>query len=203
MNYAIAHLIQDFASLTFYPRKPAIKHRLVMIDQGQALLRLGKEEYLLNPQEVCFVPAHALTGLTFLLPASVQDSQHRHLMLEISTRLDLNLPPNAGKVTPSPLLQACLEKLRTLEFNPDSVELQHLYAVIQDEMSHLAPSLSQLPTLNSLDDPNIDAQVQLRQALIAQKSGQKMPKIIQDIYQGDANALTRTCLVYLNQPTLD
>ena len=65
MHYAISHHNNEFPYLVIQPRKRSLKHVLLRVNQGLALLKLGKIEYAIEDGQTVWLPFDALVGLTF------------------------------------------------------------------------------------------------------------------------------------------
>lgn len=165
-------------------------HRCIFITQGMLWLRLGKIEYVFKAGDICWIPAHCLAGVSFM-------PQTQCLMIEISTRLNIKLPTQAGKFTANPLLQASLERLIALSNEPSSenngiAHLSTIYQLIRYEFSEISPELDLLETveqwrsqLTQLEQQQIDKITIMRQAIAAKSSGKTTDFIVDSLYEGD------------------
>ncbi|CDT84111.1 conserved hypothetical protein [Vibrio diabolicus] len=133
MNYAIEFHDAKYPFLEVAARKKALKHSLLSVVEGLAVIKLGKQEYAIEPGQYFWIPQGCLSSLTFL-PNS------RVYRCDFSVRLNDDFSQQAGFVKPSPLLKALVEKLATTAERSD---LQtDLLTVVRHEVLTLSPKLA-------------------------------------------------------------
>ncbi|MFN3016246.1 AraC family transcriptional regulator [Vibrio coralliilyticus] len=186
MHYAISHNKSDFQYLTMTPRKKSIKHMLLKVEQGLALMKLGKSEYAIEAGQTVWIPFDVLCALTFFPQSQVQQ-------VEVSCRVTTSLPKQGGFVTLNELTNALLNRLKVMDETHDAQ--RDILTVLQAELSALKPQLkeSRLTRLISQWSPNTDSKLLAEQQLVLtvreahkrMKSGKKREHIISDLFDNN------------------
>ncbi|MFW7526113.1 AraC family transcriptional regulator [Vibrio ostreicida] len=192
MHYAISHHHHDFQYLTITPRKRSLKHQLFRVEKGLALVRFGKSEYAVEPNQAVWIPIDALCSVTYFPQTSVQK-------IEVSCRVRLTLPKQGGYVRLNELCHALLNRLKMTDH--DIQAQQRLLAVVQTELTTLKPQLkeSRLTQLINLWSPHCDssmpADLQLaltfREAHKRLQSGVKKKQVIADLFDNNERLYTQ------------
>ncbi|QIA63009.1 AraC family transcriptional regulator [Vibrio astriarenae] len=138
MNFAIEHTHDTSPYLLITGRKHTLKHRLIIVESGLALVRLGKQEYAVEAGHAFWLPFDCLVSTTYLPNSSITD-------VTISARVSGRFSKQAGFVTLSPMLKATIAQLRG---NNSEEYSQTLKQVIKHECMTLKPS----PTLSPLSE---------------------------------------------------
>ncbi|WP_295891404.1 hypothetical protein [uncultured Vibrio sp.] len=207
MNYAVQHQITHYDFLTTTPRKKIIKHSLVRVIEGLALVRLGKNEYALHKGESIWIPLDCLCSVTFFPASKIQS-------IDFSSRLNLSFPTSSGQVKPNDLLAALLDQLKQEEQSAEEQStddyLQAILSLVKLEVTKLSPKLkldrfSQAVTSwQPLQSSSLDAQVQLalliREAKKRTLSGQKKPLIAEQLFAGNEKECDQVATLILGQP---
>ena len=199
MNYLIAHQTYHYSFLHTTARKKSIKHKLIAVLSGLALIRLGKEEYVVNAGQMMWLPFDCLNSQTYFPNCQT-------IEIEISVRSTLTYPFQAGLISPSPLLRALLDTLNQCSFESNNNEQQALLSVVNFELVKQTPQLTQqclkLSNMNhlpNLDHASLQMALKVRQALKLRSSGVKAEQIIDEIFSGNAQQAEQLCLAIANQ----
>ncbi|GAA4499372.1 hypothetical protein GCM10023095_19420 [Pseudaeromonas paramecii] len=104
MPYPIEFLCQTSCHLELPQRQRDPHAQLLHLYAGSALLRLGKQQWLLPKGASFWLPAECLYGLTRLAGAQIG-------RVRCSVRISQGLPTEAGFLTGAPLLPALLDSL--------------------------------------------------------------------------------------------
>jgi hypothetical protein len=136
MNYAVNSEYRDGNQLIITPRKRSLKQSLLYVKSGLVLLRLGKAEYAIEPDQAWWIPADCLMSLTFL-PNS------KSLQLDFSQRLTQSFPTQSGCIALTTLAQQGLERLATLE--RDHPLYSPIAELLKYEAAHCKPKLIDSP----------------------------------------------------------
>ena len=187
MHYAISHHNNEFPYLVIQPRKRSLKHVLLRVNQGLALLKLGKIEYAIEDGQTVWLPFDALVGVTFFPNTCAQ-------RVEVSCRVTEPLPKQGGYVELTPLGSAIVDRLG--EEQQSQQAEKKLLSVLLDELVNMEPELSQSAlTVNiqkwspSKNDNTLSAEqhitLTLREATKRIQSGVKKSQVINDLFEGN------------------
>ncbi|MDA9556517.1 hypothetical protein N9R79_03305 [Vibrio sp.] len=169
------------------PRKNAIKHRLLYVQSGVILAKLGKKEFAVEADQMLWLPFDCLYGLTILPNTQFIDFQ-------VSSRVQHALAHQAGYITPSPLLLELFKA--TSDENTTSEKQDLINRLILLECSQSEPVLYDTSTSNiinqqlanletTLTSSELRAALVMRQAHKEMQSGIKEDTVVQRYYQGD------------------
>ncbi|WP_394245619.1 AraC family transcriptional regulator [Vibrio astriarenae] len=140
MNFAIEHTHDTSPYLIVTGRKHTLKHRLIIVESGLALVRLGKQEYAVEAGQAFWLPFDCLVSTTYLPNSSITD-------VTISARVSGRFSKQAGFVTLSPMLKATIAQMGG---NNSEEYGQTLKQVIKHECMTLKPSLTLSPLSETL-----------------------------------------------------
>ncbi|NOH95768.1 AraC family transcriptional regulator [Vibrio sp. 99-70-13A1] len=184
MNFAIEHISAHFSHLVITPRKKVLKHSLVSVHSGLVLVKLGKQEYAVEKNQSIWIPFDCLTSLTYFPNTKIEQ-------VDFSVRLSDAFPQQAGYVEHSALSKAVLNKLSaskiTEEYQKD------LLSVFKQEVIDFKPklassSLTEQVNMWSTEEPTLNQEqtlvMMMREAKKRMQSGQKKPKVIDDLFAG-------------------
>jgi hypothetical protein len=195
MNYAVNVEHSQTQQMKITPRKRNPKYTLLYVEQGLVLVRLGKMEYAAEAGQSWWLPFDCLTSLTYM-------PDTRYSQIDLSVRLQLNLPHQAGQIHLSPLAHEALLRLRHLQrneplFEPLSTILKYEAATFQPELtvSPLTTAISQWRPTSDTSDSNSNQSLsaelllalRVREAYKLEQSGQKALVIAEQLFQGNAN----------------
>lgn len=213
-----SHTLQRFLHVGAR-RKSHISY-MIVVHEGAALIRLGKQEFLVSKGKGFWIPFNCLHALT-VLPSTRYDT------IAFSARLTTPLCQEAGFFTVNPLIKALLGELQCHQnkqttLSTPAVE-KNLLNVMADQVATLAvhtntisPGLSQTETDqltrlmkgDKLTEPSVleahlgcsvnefEACLTMREALRLSRSGRKLDQIAEAL-----NVPAQT-LVALAQPIL-
>ncbi|RJX68930.1 AraC family transcriptional regulator [Vibrio sinensis] len=189
MHYAISHQVQHYSFLSTTPRKKVLKHMLLRVDQGLALLKLGKTEYAVEAGQTVWIPFDSLCSLTFFPNTHIQ-------RIEVSSRVTSRLPKQGGFVQLNELCTALLNRLG--EQQQAHEKTVPMLAVFKQELSLLAPELNESEMTQAINHWKVDvkstlsSEVQLvlkmREAGKRMLSGQKQAQVVADLFGNQMEA---------------
>jgi hypothetical protein len=202
MNYAVNIETRDSHQLIVTPRKRSLKHSVLYIQSGLALVKLGKKEYAMEPGQVWWLPADCLISLTFL-PNS------NSLQLDFSQRLRLRCPTQPGLVATSPLAQSALDTLRSIQ--RDHPLFSSLTEIIKFEAAQWQPKQIESPLSHAIScwqprptqnhDALINAEIQLalrlREARKCELSGQTETHMADLLFDGNLSQYQQLKALFL------
>jgi len=200
MNYAIEFHDAKYPFLEVAARKKALKHSLLSVVEGLAVIKLGKQEYAIEPGQYFWIPQGCLSSLTFL-PNS------RVYRCDFSVRLNDDFSQQAGFVKPSPLLKALVEKLATTAERSD---LQtDLLTVVRHEVLTLSPKLAHSTLTKTINQwtPGCDMDISkelclvltLREARKMKLSGKKEEQIVDTLFAGNTEEYEQLCFLVFGE----
>ncbi|MDF2155154.1 AraC family transcriptional regulator [Vibrio sp. CAU 1672] len=200
MNHAIEFHDDSYPFLHITPRKPSLKHRLLSVVTGLAIIKLGKQEYAIEAGQLFWIPQGCLSSVTFLPNSRVHSC-------DFSLRLQNHFVTQAGYVEPSALLSELLAKLATTDTRS---QLQmDLLAVVKHEVLALKPKLnvSELSTAISHWHPKrntrlpkeLSLALTVREARKKKLSGGKKEDIINEFFSGSEQEYCQLCQLVLGQ----
>lgn len=189
MHYSISHQTTEFDFLSITPRKKLLKHILLSVNKGLALVRLGKHEYAVEPGQVIWLPFDCLTSISYLPQTTVS-------LVEVSCRVQQAMPKQAGFVELNELATAILNRLTTME---QAHELKlDLYRVFLSELSSLKPTLQQSalsqqismwsPEQDSTLASDLQLALKVREARRRILSGEKEHQVVERLFSGNQAA---------------
>lgn len=141
MNIAIEYHYQTPSRLIITPRKPALKHQLLLPTSGLVLVRIGRLDYTITPGQGFWIPQSCLHSVTLLPGTEVHQ-------VSFSLRVRASFPRQAGHFTASALLTALLDKAKQLQNlgEPKYVAmLNDLLKVVKNEATLFTPALESSP----------------------------------------------------------
>ncbi|MBD1573545.1 hypothetical protein HC725_09680 [Vibrio sp. S17_S38] len=204
MNYLTSHTRTQYPFLVSTARKKTTKHRLIYIEQGNIIVRLGKEEYIFTTGQTLWLPIDCLVAISYLPNTNVTE-------IEISIRSQRNYPYQAGLLRGSELINAIVNKLCHLHFSPNDTALKALYSVFIDEITSNEYQKEKTPHLNdnhtsvlqSFKDKTEHHQIQValkvREAFKMQQSGKHRSVIINTLFSGNEAQADQLCRLIANQ----
>lgn len=183
MNYSIQFENTTHSHITVTPRKKALKHSLLTVTQGIALIKVGKNEYAVESGQYFWVPADCLVSTTFLVHSSVS-------IVTFSQRLSDPFTNTVGYIEASDIT---VNTFKLLSTNSIDVEYQKiLLEVVRHEMKTIQPKLTMndlnqqfntwLPHNNSGLTAEIHLSLKLREARKRLLSGQKTEQVASSIF---------------------
>ncbi|MGR5237138.1 AraC family transcriptional regulator [Vibrio alfacsensis] len=200
MNYAIEFHDAHFSFLHVTARKNALKHRLLSVVEGLAIIKLGKLEYAIEPGQYFWIPQGCLSSLTFLPNTRVSHC-------DFSIRLHDSFAQQAGFVKPSVLLKALVDKLSTTK-ERNAYQLD-LLAVVKHEVIILKPTLTNSPLTTSINQwkPGCEERISrelclvltLREARKMKLSGKKQADIVGRLFAGNEEEYEQLCYLVFGE----
>ncbi|WP_063344563.1 AraC family ligand binding domain-containing protein [Vibrio jasicida] len=200
MNYAIEFHDANYPFLNVAARKKALKHTLLLVVEGLAIIKLGKQEYAIEPGQYFWIPQGCLSSLTFL-------PNTRTTRCDFSVRLNDEFAQQAGFVKPSALLKALMDKLVTTE--PRSEKQLDLLTVAKYEALELKPKLtgSHLTSLINQWKPGCESPISielclvltLREARKMKLSGKKQMDIVERLFASNEEEYEQLCFLVFGE----
>ncbi|MFV8456370.1 AraC family transcriptional regulator [Vibrio owensii] len=200
MNYAIEFHDANYPFLNVAARKKALKHSLLSVVEGLAIIKLGKHEYAIEPGQYFWIPQGCLSSLTFL-------PNTRVTRCDFSVRLTDAFAQQAGYVKPSALLSALIEKLVTTKAR--SEHQMDLLAVARHEVLTLKPMLTSSPLTDSINKwkPGCDSSISielclvltLREARKMKLSGKKQADIVARLFNNNDEEYEQLCFLVFGE----
>ncbi|HDM8231559.1 TPA: AraC family transcriptional regulator [Vibrio campbellii] len=200
MNYAIEFHDANYPFLNVAARKKALKHSLLSVVEGLAIIKLGKHEYAIEPGQHFWIPQGCLSSLTFL-------PNTRVTRCDFSVRLADAFAQQAGYVKPSALLSALIEKLVMTKAR--SEHQLDLLAVVKHEVLALKPMLTSSALTDSINKwkPGCDSQVSielclvltLREARKMKLSGKKQSDIVAKLFNNNEEEYEQLCFLVFGE----
>ncbi|EDL66825.1 hypothetical protein [Vibrio campbellii] len=200
MNYAIEFHDANYPFLNVAARKKALKHSLLSVVEGLAIIKLGKHEYAIEPGQYFWIPQGCLSSLTFL-------PNTRVTRCDFSVRLADAFAQQAGYVKPSALLSALIEKLVMTKAR--SKHQLDLLAVVKHEALTLKPILTSSALTDSINKwkPGCDSQVSielclvltLREARKMKLSGKKQSDIVAKLFNNNEEEYEQLCFLVFGE----
>lgn len=200
MNYAIEFHDTHYPFLHVTARKKALKHSLLSVVEGTVIIKLGKQEYAIEPGQYFWIPQGCLRTLTFLPNTHV----HR---CDFSVRLNDEFPQQAGFIKPPALLKALIERLVTTEMHSELH--QDLLAVVKHEVVTVSPALSSSALSKAInqwkpgDETNTSRELNLvltlREARKMKLSGKKETEIIAALFAGNREEYEQLCFLVFGE----
>lgn len=200
MNYAIEFHDANYPFLNVAARKKALKHSLLSVVEGLAIIKLGKHEYAIEPGQHFWIPQGCLSSLTFL-------PNTRVTRCDFSVRLADAFAQQAGYVKPSALLSALIEKLVMTKAR--SRHQLDLLAVVKHEALTLKPMLTSSALTDSINKwkPGCDSQVSielclvltLREARKMKLSGKKQSDIVAKLFNNNEEEYEQLCFLVFGE----
>lgn len=175
MNYKAEYQSHTFSSLHLGQRKKSPYAQLLYIRGGVILLRLGRNELMLEQGDCFYLPFECLAQMTALQGATLDT-------LTLSPRLNgtqqSEFPENSGKVTTS-LTHSLIEALNDASSNHSRTleQQKRLIDVLLDELSYCKPQQMKAPIKETAE---IKVQLECREIIRQVKSGKKVDALIQD-----------------------
>lgn len=186
MHYSISLQTTEFRFLSITSRKKLLKHSLLRVEEGLALVRLGKHEFAVEAGKLLWLPFDCLTSISYLPQTKVS-------MLEVSSRVQTKLPTQAGFVVLNELATALFNRLAQSDASHE--QKQDLYRVLLTELPSLNPMLQQSKLGKRIaqwspDQPSdLEKELQLvlrvREARRRVLSGGKLETVINELFAGD------------------
>lgn len=200
MNYAIEFHDANYPFLNVAARKKALKHSLLSVVEGLAIIKLGKHEYAIEPGQHFWIPQGCLSSLTFL-------PNTRVTRCDFSVRLTDAFAQQAGYVKPSALLSALIEKLVTTKAR--SEHQMDLLTVVRHEVLTLKPMLTSSPLTDSINKwkPGCDSSISielclvltLREARKMKLSGKKQADIVAKLFNNNDEEYEQLCFLVFGE----
>ena len=200
MNYAIEFNSNRFPFLTVSTRKKALKHSLLSVSEGLAIVKLGKHEYAIEPGQYFWIPQGCLNSITCVPNTQI-------LRCDFSLRLQEKFAQQAGFIKPSALLVALIEKMA--EVKSRSAQQLDLLTVVKHEVLTLKPMLNSSVLTDSINQwhPNCESQIAidlcliltLREAKKMKLSGKKQQVIVDTLFNGNNEEYEQLCLLVFGE----
>lgn len=191
MHYAISFQSELYDFLVSTSRKKLLKHQLICVEKGLALVKLGKQEYAVEAGQSFWLPFDALTSITYTPKTLVRSVQ-------VSSRVTSQLPKQGGYVELNELMTAVLNRLATLVANREA-QLD-LLAVLRQELTSLKPVLKESKLSQKINHWKVNQtsslanELQLvltvREACKQMKSGKKREQVVSTLFDGNESLLT-------------
>ncbi|MGD8230902.1 AraC family transcriptional regulator [Vibrio sp. TRT 1302] len=191
MHYAISFQSELYDFLVSTSRKKLLKHQLICVEKGLALVKLGKQEYAVEAGQSFWLPFDALTSITYTPKTLVRSVQ-------VSSRVTSQLPMQGGYVELNELMTAVLNRLATLVANREA-QLD-LLAVLRQELTSLKPVLKESKLSQKINHWKVNQtsslanELQLvltvREACKQMKSGKKREQVVSTLFDGNESLLT-------------
>ncbi|MGI9845297.1 AraC family transcriptional regulator [Vibrio vulnificus] len=199
MNYAIEFKRESFSHLTAMARKRSLKHKWLLVRSGLALIKMGKQEFCLQPNQSFWIPQNSLCSIT-LFPGTQLDT------LDVSVRVRETFPYSAGYVTLSALSLAIFNKLA--ETTPRSEEQLELLAVLKREATQIRPLFKPSELCKQLSrwspqshelDKEWHMALLVREAQKRMLSGGKKEQVVSELFSGDEQQCNVICEMLLGK----
>lgn len=200
------------------PRRNANQYSLLLVQQGMALVRMGKHEHIILPNSAFWTPFDCLSSVT-LLPNT------KTVTVNFSIRLQDALSNQGGFVELSPLALALVEKLKSTYNDESRISQQNnLLQVLKDEVLEIQPTLettSQAETLtqwvkaintkqrepelkiSGQSPAELKMALRIREAVKLRKSGRKEEFIIEQLFNGNKAAYQQSCFAVLGSDCIN
>ncbi|NOH99503.1 AraC family transcriptional regulator [Vibrio kanaloae] len=206
MNFAIEYTSAYFSHLVITPRKKVLKHSLVSVQSGLVLIKLGKQEYAVEPGQSIWIPYDCLTSLTYFPNTQIN-------RVDFSIRLTDSFPRQAGYITQTNLSLALLEKLDLTKSHASSANntdqaCKDMLSVLKQEVLSFKPllyesALSLRFNQWSIDDSNLPQEhtlvMVMREAKKRMQSGQKRSLVIDDLFSGKEEEFEQLCMLVFGE----
>ncbi|TKF04559.1 AraC family transcriptional regulator [Vibrio kanaloae] len=206
MNFAIEYTSAYFSHLVITPRKKVLKHSLVSVQSGLVLIKLGKQEYTVEPGQSIWIPYDCLTSLTYFPNTQIN-------RVDFSIRLTDSFPRQAGYITQTNLSLALLEKLDLTKSHASSANntdqaCKDMLSVLKQEVLSFKPllyesALSLRFNQWSIDDSNLPQEhtlvMVMREAKKRMQSGQKRSLVIDDLFSGKEEEFEQLCMLVFGE----
>lgn len=190
MHYAISFQSELYDFLVSTSRKKLLKHQLICVEKGLALVKLGKQEYAVEAGQSFWLPFDSLTAITYTPKTLVRSVQ-------VSSRVTSQLPKQGGYVELNELMAAVLNRLATLVANREA-QLD-LLAVLRQELTSLKPVLKESKLSQKINHWKVNQtsslanELQLvltvREACKQMKSGKKRAQVVSTLFDGNESLL--------------
>ncbi|HHP0509637.1 TPA: AraC family transcriptional regulator [Vibrio harveyi] len=200
MNYAIEFHDANYPFLNVAARKKALKHSLLSVVEGLAIIKLGKHEYAIEPGQHFWIPQGCLSSLTFL-------PNTRVTRCDFSARLTDAFAQQAGYVKLPVLLSALIEKLVMTKAR--SEHQLDLLAVVKHEVLTLKPMLTSSALTDSINKwkPGCESQISielclvltLREARKMKLSGKKQADIVAKLFNDNEEEYEQLCFLVFGE----
>ncbi|MBW3695521.1 AraC family transcriptional regulator [Vibrio sp. T187] len=193
MNFAIEYTSTTFSHLVITPRKKVLKHSLIQVSQGLALVKLGKNEYAVEAGQSVWIPFDCLVSITYFPNTCVEK-------VDFSIRLLDNFPKQAGYVQQTALTEALLAKLA--QRTSDAQATAELLAVLKQEVLEFNPTLLETKMSQRFNQWTLESSVLtqeqtlvmvMREAKKRLQSGQKKVKVVEDLFAGKIEEFEQLC----------
>jgi len=192
--------------LVITPRKKVLKHSLVSVQSGLVLIKLGKQEYAVEPGQSIWIPYDCLTSLTYFPNTQIN-------RVDFSIRLTDSFPRQAGYITQTNLSLALLEKLDLTKSHASSANntdqaCKDMLSVLKQEVLSFKPllyesALSLRFNQWSIDDSNLPQEhtlvMVMREAKKRMQSGQKRSLVIDDLFSGKEEEFEQLCMLVFGE----
>lgn len=186
MHYAISFQTEQHDFLLCTPRRKSLKHKLLCVKQGLVIVKLGKQEYAIEPKQLFWLPFDTLTSLTYTPNTQVE-------VVELSSRVTTPLPKQAGFVKANELVSALFNRLASIEALTE--QQKELLAVLRYELIDLKPNLHESKLTKDLgqwhfDKPSslaneLQLVLRMREAVKMMQSGKKRPVVVDTLFEGN------------------
>ncbi|WP_418103567.1 AraC family transcriptional regulator [Vibrio harveyi] len=200
MNYAIEFHDANYPFLNVAARKKALKHSLLSVVEGLAIIKLGKHEYAIEPGQHFWIPQGCLSSLTFL-------PNTRVTRCDFSVRLTDAFAQQAGYVKLPVLLSALIEKLVMTKAR--SEHQLDLLSVVKHEVLTLKPMLTSSALTDSINKwkPGCESQISielclvltLREARKMKLSGKKQADIVAKLFNDNEEEYEQLCFLVFGE----
>ncbi|EEX93739.1 hypothetical protein VIOR3934_00080 [Vibrio orientalis CIP 102891 = ATCC 33934] len=191
MHYAISYQAEHNDFLICTSRRKSLKHKLICVRQGLVLVKLGKHEFAVEPNQYFWLPFDTLVSITYT-PNTLVDT------IELSSRVSLRLPKQAGFIKSNELMTALLNRLRDVPATRD--KQIDLLTVLQQELVDLCPALKegklsqQIAQWKYDGESSLSSELQLvlrvREANKQMQSGKKRPVVVEALFDGNDSLFT-------------
>lgn len=184
MNHAIDFQSNSYDFVTITARKKTLHNQLIRVEEGQVIVRLGKNEYLYQAGELFWLPFDCLTSLTILPHTKLST-------VKFSIRLRDKFPGQAGHIKATPLTSAIIDRLTTAS---SDVIKNDLLQVLRHEVAAMSPALTLDSTSENIShwrpgSNTVSGELALvllvREARKLKLSGKKTEAICEQLFAGN------------------
>ncbi|MFC1235346.1 AraC family transcriptional regulator [Vibrio sp. F74] len=194
MNYSIQFENIAHPYITISSRRKTLKYSLMTVTQGTILIKVGKNEYAVEPGQYFWIPADCLVSTTFFPLSNVST-------IAFSQRLADSFTNKVGFVEASDITENAFSLL--MDSSLDNDYHQVLLQVVRHEVKNTKPQLlmNQLsqkfnawaPNNNAGLDAEIHFSLKLREARKRVLSGKKPEQVALELFDVSQQEFAGLC----------
>jgi len=194
MNYSIQFENIAHPYITISSRRKTLKHSLMTVTKGTILIKVGKNEYAVEPGQYFWIPADCLVSTTFFALSTVST-------IAFSQRLADSFTNKVGFVEASTITQNAFSLLAGSSLDNDYHQV--LLQVVRHEVKNNKPQLlmSQLsqqfnawtPDNNTGLDAETHFSLKLREARKRVLSGKKPDQVALELFDVSQQEFSALC----------